>query len=136
MHETKLWKHFASYFYDIFPVLGVLLLTNLLVLFARDGVEVPANTLWFSFLIFFEIGFYYIHSWKIGGQTLGMRAWKIKIVSNSNSDNITYIQATLRFVTGIISSLMLGLGLFWKLFSKKNLSWMDMVSQTSTINTE
>jgi len=115
MTPAPVWKHFAAFLYDIFPVLGILLLTNLLVLFARGGEEVPAGTLWFSLLIFFEIFFYYVYSWKVGGQTLGMRAWKLKIVKHHE---LTHVKVSLRFLVGVVSTFLLGLGVFWKLISK------------------
>ena len=136
MAKTKTWKHFAAFLYDLFPVLGILLLTNLLVLFLRNGVEVKANTPWFSLLIFFEVAFYYIYSWKIGGQTLGMRAWKIKIVQADTNMNIDYMQSCIRFVVGVVSTFCFGLGLFWKLFSKERKSWMDSASRSITVSTE
>lgn len=133
MTPTPIWKHFAAFVYDIFPVLGILLLTNLFVLFLRSGVEVPAHTLWFQLLVFFEIYFYFAYSWKAGGQTLGMRAWKIKVI-NANGKPFSYAQAGIRFLLGTLSTLLLGLGLFWKFFSKEGKSWMDIASQSITVN--
>lgn len=134
MTPTPIWKHFAAFFYDLFPVLGILLLTNLMFLFFRNGVEIPAHTLWFQLIIFFEIFFYYAYSWKAGGQTLGMRAWKIKI-QQLDKKQINYYSASIRFFVGLLSTALAGIGLFWKLVDRDKKSWMDKASQSETINT-
>ncbi|HHL32469.1 MAG TPA: RDD family protein, partial [Oceanospirillales bacterium] len=103
------------------------------VLLFNRGNTVEPHSLWFSLLLFAEVAFYYIYSWKKGGQTLGMRAWKMKIIPNQNNQNqLSWMQATVRFLTGVSSTLLLGLGLFWKLFSNNKLSWMDISSHSTT----
>lgn len=137
MSQTPTWKHFAAFIYDVFPILAIFLLTSLLVTLIRKGDIVEPHTFWFSFLIFFELAIYYIYSWKVGGQTLGMRAWKMKIIPNQpNKATLTWTEAVLRFIAGILSFLLLGLGLFWKPFTKNKSSWMDTIShsQVKTID--
>jgi uncharacterized RDD family membrane protein YckC len=136
MNKTPLWKHFAAFLYDIFPLLGIFILTSLIVAIIRKGNIVGQHTLWFDILIFSELMFYFVYSWKIGGQTLGMRAWKIKITPRNELTDLSWTQALLRFITGIASTLLCGLGLFWKLASKNNQSWMDLASNSKTINVD
>lgn len=134
MRTTSPLKHFAAFIYDLFPVVGLFILTSLIVLIIRKGEIVDQHTLWFDLLIFTEMTFYFVYSWKVGGQTLGMRAWKMKIVSAEGQ--LTWVQAFIRYFVGIVSTLLLGLGLFWKLFSKDNSSWMDILSRSKTITIE
>jgi len=137
MNKTSIWKHFAAFLYDLFPITGVFILTSLIVMLVRNGTIVDQHTLWFDILILLELVLYYSYSWKIGGQTLGMRAWKIKIVPNNvNQSNLTWFQAIFRFLIGVLSTILIGAGLFWKLISKNNQSWMDISSQSTTISTE
>ena len=133
MPITSIWKHFAAFLYDIFPLIGVFLSTSLIVLVVRGGIPVERYSPWFSALLLFEFAGYYVYSWKVGGQTLGMRAWKMKIIPNAiNQNNLTWGQALLRLLAGIASTLLFGLGLFWKRFSKKKESWMDIASHSVT----
>ena len=134
MQNTALWKHFAAFIYDIFPIVGMFLLTTFIVVLIRHGEEVKPHTLWFDLIVITELAFYYTYSWKIGGQTLGMRAWKFKIIPNQNQATMTWPQTSLRFLVGIISTLLLGSGLFWALFSKEKRTWMDLVSDSSCQN--
>ncbi len=133
MPVTSTWKHFAAFLYDIFPLLGVFLITSLIVLVIRGGTPVERFSPWFTTLLILELASYYIYSWKVGGQTLGMRAWKMKIFpKNPNQKTLTWSQATLRFIVGVTSTALLGIGLFWKLLSKNHESWMDIASNSET----
>jgi len=131
MQITPLWKHFAAFIYDVFPILGMFLLTTFIVVLFRNGEEVKPHTLWFDLILIIELTFYYTYSWKVGGQTLGMRAWKFKIIPNQQQSTMTWSQTSLRFLVGIISTILLGSGLFWKLISKDKYTWMDLVSESS-----
>lgn len=133
MPVTPIWKHFAALLYDIFPLIGVFLATSLLVLILRGGTPVERYSPWFIGILLFEFGFYYIYSWKVGGQTLGMRAWKMKVFPiDPQQNNLSWAQATVRLFVGMISTLLVGAGLFWKLFSKNKHSWMDIISRSET----
>ncbi len=133
MSKTNVLKHIAAFVYDIFPVLGILIVTSGTTLILRSGNEVQAHTWWFQVFIFCEIALYYIYFWKVGGQTIGMKAWKIHIKPNDeNQPQLSWKQASMRFVFGVFSTALLGLGLFWKFFSKEDKSWMDLVSASHT----
>lgn len=131
MNTSSLWKHIAALVYDIFPILGIFLTTSLFVMLARGGEAVPAGTWWFQLLLLAELFLYFGHSWKSGGQTLGMRAWKLAIVDHRS---MTWTQVSLRFAVGVVSTALLGLGLWARKFSSNQLTWMDAVSQTQTID--
>ena len=68
--------------------------------------------------------------WTHGGQTLGLRAWKIKVLTLDQKP-ISWKQSLLRFVTAIISWAGLGVGFMWVLIDKNRYSWHDHVSKTA-----
>lgn len=131
IHKSKLWKHLAALIYDIFPILGIFLVTSLLFVFLRAGKEVAPQTLWFQFILFFEVYFYFTYSWKKGGQTIGMKAWKISI---NHYDSLTWTQVTLRFFTGLVSLALLGAGLWSRYFNHNQLTWMDLACGQSVVD--
>jgi uncharacterized RDD family membrane protein YckC len=65
--------------------------------------------------------------WTHGGQTLGMRAWKIKLVAE-NGLVVTWSMATRRFLFALF-----GLGNLWMLFNTRSRSWHDQLSKTRLI---
>lgn len=137
MPKTNVFKHLAAFVYDVFPVIGLLIVTSGITLVLRAGDGVKAHTWWFQAIILFEIACYYIYFWKVGGQTIGMKAWKIHIQpNNKNQSHLSWKQASLRFVVGILSTALLGTGLFWKIFSKDGKSWMDFASDSYTVKCE
>ena len=124
MKQSKLWKHVAALIYDIFPILALLLTTSLILVLVRQGEEVAPRTLWMQLILFAEVFLYFTYSWKKGGQTLGMRAWKIGI---HNHHMLSWAQVSLRFAAGLVSTLLLGLGLWVRAFNKTKSTWMDAV---------
>jgi len=131
IHKSKLWKHLASLIYDIFPILGILLSTSLVLVLLRGGKEVEPLTFWFQLLLCFEVYFYFSYSWKKGGQTIGMRAWKIGI---ANYQTLTWTQVTLRFFSGLLSVCLLGAGLWYRYINSDKLTWMDMACGQTVID--
>jgi len=67
--------------------------------------------------------------WTHGGQTLGMRAWKIKLVDQKD-ETVSWPTATKRFFLAICSWLPLGLGYLWILLGSEKISWHDRLSKT------
>ncbi len=131
MKKTKLWKHVAALIYDIFPILGIFLITSLLMVLIRGGDEVKPGTLWLQLILFLEVFFYFTYSWIKGGQTLGMRAWKIGI---NDHHSLTWLQATARFFVGLLSTVLVGAGLWTRQFHPKGMSWMDAVCQKPVVS--
>ncbi len=130
-HKSKLWKHLAALTYDIFPILGLFLVTSLIMMVARGGEEVAAKTLWFQLLLLAEFYLYFAYSWKKGGQTIGMRAWKIGI---ENYQQLSWGDVTVRLLVGLISTILLGLGLWIRLWDRQQLTWMDRACGQSVVD--
>jgi len=70
--------------------------------------------------------------WTHGGQTLGMKTWRIQLIT-TNNENISWKQAAIRFLVAIVSWLILGMGFLWSLFDKEKRTWHDMLSDTKLI---
>ena len=70
--------------------------------------------------------------WRRRGQTLGMQAWKIRI-QNEDGSPVTWLQAFMRVLVGILSWLALGLGYLWQWFDAGRRSWTDLASDSVTV---
>jgi uncharacterized RDD family membrane protein YckC len=121
--HSQLWKHLAALVYDIFPILAIWLITSLIFVVFRGGEEIKPQTTWFQLILLAEVWLYFAYSWKKGGQTLGMRAWKLRI---EKYNELTWGQVSLRFIAGVISTVLLGLGLWNRLWHNQQLTWMDL----------
>lgn len=67
--------------------------------------------------------------WTHGGQTLGMKTWRIQLVSE-NGGAINWRQAVIRYFAAILSWLLAGVGFLWVLADGQNRSWHDILSRS------
>lgn len=70
--------------------------------------------------------------WTHGGQTLGLRTWRIMLVRNDGG-SITWNDALKRFASALLSWLCLGLGFLWVLYDRDKLAWHDRLSGTRLV---
>lgn len=127
-----LFRRLAALFYDSLLLLAVLFIATAVTLPLSGGDAIaPGNPLLSSYLLMISF-FFYGWFWRHGGQTLGMRAWRLQI-RNLNAGPISWWQVLLRFLVAIPSALLLGLGYFWLLVDKKKLTWHDRYSETCIV---
>jgi uncharacterized RDD family membrane protein YckC len=130
--HCRLPRRLAAIFYDSFLLAAVLLLASLvaLPLLGADPSR-PALLLFRVYLVVVIFAFF-AWFWTHGGQTLGMRAWHIRL-QRRGGGAITLWQALLRFLVAIASWLALGLGFLWSLFDKEQLTWHDRYSMSELV---
>ena len=75
---------------------------------------------------------FFIGFWVRGGQTLGMRSWRIKLVTESGQP-LRLSSAVLRLLAALLSLLPCGLGFIWMLFDADRLAWHDRLSRTRMV---
>lgn len=118
--------------YDILLLLSALLLATVIPVALNQGEAIQAgNPIFLLYLLMVSL-FFYGWFWTHGGQTLGMRAWKVYLVGQTQVQ-ITWKQASIRFAVAIMSWLCFGLGFLWQWLSKDKLSWHDLLSGTQLI---
>ncbi len=129
-HTSILIRRFAAIAYDLLLLLSVLFVATALILPLNAGQAFdPQN--WFYAIYLLIISFvFYGWFWTHGGQTLGLRAWKLQVLTFDHK-KITWSQAFWRFIGAIIAWSALGFGFFWSLFDKNNRCWHDSLSKTA-----
>lgn len=83
------------------------------------------------YLLAVIVGFF-VYFWTHGGQTLGMRSWRIRVVRNDGGA-LSARDALRRFAWATLSLLPAGLGLWWCLFDPDRLAWHDRRSGTRLV---
>lgn len=71
--------------------------------------------------------------WTHGGQTLGMRAWRLQLVSSYRHGSVNWRQSLLRLASACLSVGAFGLGFFWMWIDPKRRTWHDRLSGTELI---
>ncbi|MBN4080519.1 RDD family protein [Beggiatoa alba] len=102
-------KQLLALFYDVWLLAAVFMLASALTLPITQGEPVRAGNPFMSTYIFFVWYGFYAWFWTHGGQTLGMRSWKIKLISEKG-EAINLWHALLRFISGIPAWLFIGIG--------------------------
>lgn len=131
-------------FYDLWPVVAVWMLISALFnagyYFAGHGEREILETasplgvlLWLCCLL--ATGAYAVSSWARGGQTLGMRPWRLRVIG-ADGATPTRTQLISRFLVGIPSLLLGGLGFWWAWIDRDRLTWHDRASGTRMVRVE
>ena len=129
-----LFRTLAAIFYDSLLLFAVLFFATFALLPFTQGEAIRPNQPAYSAYLLAVSFFYFGWFWTHGGQTLGMRAWRIR-VETREGNTITWTRALLRFVGAMLSWLAAGIGFLWILVDKERLSWHDRLSKTRLVPT-
>ena len=131
------WR-LLSLLYDLFPALALWMLAGSVFVIAytvmghtaRDNIAPFSSWQWALWACCWVLtGLYASGSWRRGGQTLGMRPWRLTVVMADGS-RPTRRAAWLRYSVGTLSLLAAGLGFWWALVDRDRLAWHDRASGT------
>lgn len=131
---ASLWLRIAAAIYDVFPLLALWMLTAGLALLAVHGnVDLTHPPLAWrvglrAALLLVTAG-YFVISWARGGQTIGMRAWRLRIVDRDGLP-LRWPRVLLRFVVACASLLALGVGFLWCLYDSRKRGWHDLAARS------
>ena len=69
-------------------------------------------------------------SWRRGGQTLGMRPWRLRVVAADGGRPTLRARCCVRYAVGTLSLLLAGCGFWWAWLDRDRLTWHDRASGT------
>ena len=119
--------------YDFFPMLALWFITaGVFTAIHRDAVRGGWLGLLEFAVMWLLAGAYAVASWRRGGQTLGMRAWRLR-VTDMQGTNATTRALWLRYAVGGISLLAAGCGFWWAWIDRDRLTWHDRASGTRIV---
>ncbi|MSQ68038.1 MAG: RDD family protein [Gammaproteobacteria bacterium] len=130
---VALGRRFAAIFYDALALVGVWFIAGGLVVALHHGEAVPASSVGFSLYLFALSYAYFAVSWRRGGQTLGMKTWRIKVVDAATLAPLSWRQIGLRYAVALLAWLPLGFGYWWALTDPLGRGWPDRASATRLI---
>ena len=130
---APLWRRLASAVYDALLLAAILMVVTMADLFLVRGVvglayevHVLRAELLIATVLFF--GF----SWTRGGQTLGMRAWRLQL-RRTDGRPVNWPTALSRFAFAVLAWLPLGLGVLWCAIDSRRRAWHDTLSGTEVV---
>jgi len=120
--------------YDTLILLGLLIIAAALALPFGNVQKVAFQDFWFTFWLLLVCFAYFAGCWRYGGMTVGMRAWRIRLIS-ADDQKVSWISCLKRFLVGMVSLGVFGLGILWALGDSKNRGWHDLAARTLLIKT-
>ena len=97
---------------------------------AHENIRPFSLLAWLLWLTCWTIaGLYATVSWRRGGQTLGMRPWRVRVMT-VDGDPPSWSKLWLRDAVATVSLLLGGLGFWWAWFDRERLTWHDRASET------
>lgn len=130
-----LWHRLAAIFYDSWLVAAIWLIGATAETFIRAGLGIgdDGGSRWpLQAFLLLSPAVFFGWFWTHGGQTLGMRAWRLKLLDSSGNP-VTWRQSLIRYGAAWLSLLALGLGYLWVWIDPQGLSWHDRLSGTRLV---
>ena len=140
--NANLIRRLMAIVYDLFPLFGIFMGVVMIFFLPLRILVYGLNDQWLGFnlplqillvlLMIFALSSYFYFCWRKQGQTLGMKAWNIKLVQN-NGELVTRSQCLNRLIFSFLSLACLGFGYWWYFFSTRKSCLQDELSNTKVI---
>ena len=132
--NAPLWLRLAALLYDLLVLIAIWMAAAGLVLLAFQGeVDVahqpPLYHAVLQFVLLVLTSLYFAISWSRGGQTIGMRTWRVRVVDAQGSSP-PFRRSLSRFALATLSFFLGGAGFLWCLFEADRRAWHDVVLGT------
>ncbi len=124
-------RRLAAILYDSLLMAAALYAAAIPAVWFYEGA-VPPGAIGFQAWLAFVAWLYLAVSWTRGGQTLGMRAWRCRLVTTEGGP-VGWGRTVARFAAAIVSWAALGLGFWWALADPQRLCWHDRWSGTRIV---
>ncbi len=124
-----LFRRLAAAFYDAVLLIALWFFATALILPFNQGEAFTSQQIVYPLYLLLVSFLFYTWFWTHGGQTLGIRSWKMIILTREKKP-LGWKQASIRFVAMLLSWSLCGLGVLWILIDKQNLSWHDRLSDS------
>jgi uncharacterized RDD family membrane protein YckC len=130
-------RRLAALIYDALLLAALLMVfTGVALLFTHGAAVVPATVGTWVYVyragLILVVASYYVINWLRSGQTLGMRAWRLRTESNSGK-TLTLKAAGLRVVFGALAWAPAALGVLWLYLDPDHLALHDRLSRTRVV---
>lgn len=129
---ARLWRRIAAGAYDLLLQLALVMAAAVPAVWLMEGEAVPAGHLGFQLYLAAVVAAFHLASWSRGGQTLGMRAWRLR-VEGEGGEPLTAGRALLRWPLACLGWLLLAIGPLWCLVDREGRALQDRLSGTRVV---
>ncbi len=93
-------RRVAAAFYDLLALIGIWFVVAGIAVGLHHGEAIPDYQHGFQLALLLAAWAYFAGCWHRGGQTLGMKSWRIRVVDRATGAALSWRRASLRFVIG------------------------------------
>lgn len=129
---APLWRRLVAAIYDGLLLIALWMCGTLLDAVVRDVFSIPSHHLSLQILLYLIGLAFFGWFWVHGGQTLGMRVWRLK-VRRSDGATLRWPIAAVRYTAAYFSWGAAGLGLLWCLIDSRRRSLHDLAAGTEVV---
>jgi uncharacterized RDD family membrane protein YckC len=129
---APLWRRLAAALYDAFLLGGVWLFALWLDFMVRAALGLGSNVPLLRAYLFVTGLLFFGWFWTHGGQTLGMRAWRLRVRRDDGAP-LGWGTAALRYALAWLAWLPLAAGVLWCLVDPRRRAWHDLGSKTEVV---
>ena len=129
MRNAPFGRRLGAMLYDSMLFIALLFLATIPFVGVRGGEPVEPGDPVYQVVMVAVAWAFFVGFWARSGRTHGMQSWRLQL-ETLDGEKPGIGAATLRFFAAILSWLPAGLGFFWQLVDKDNLTWHDRLSGT------
>ena len=135
--NAGVFKRFGAMFYDGLLIVALVLILTALFLPFTGGEAIMASrqpmlaAIYNIMRLALFVGFFGLF-WTKRGQTLGMAAWRLRLVKADGSQ-LLWTDVLKRLGGAVVSFLPAGLGYFWLWIDRDRLTWHDRWTGTRVV---
>lgn len=130
-YPASLPRRLAAALYDSLLVIALWFVGVSALLPFTDGHAVDGSNPWFRLYLLVLAYLFFSWFWTRGGQTLGMRAWRLRL-RNTDGGPVNWQQALLRYLAAWLAWLSI-IGILWCLVDERKRCWQDIFSHTEIV---
>ena len=124
---------YACILYEVIIQIGLWFTVTFFTL-AVFNIDLSSNSNLLRFILWASSGTYFISSWLYGGQTLAMKAWKLKLIIPEEKKFFNFF--LLRYFLASMSMVFFGIGFLYIFFDKNNRYLHDRILGSEIIYTQ
>ena len=125
-------RRLIAMLYEAFLLFAVMFFAGLAFRGAASAALSGQTLHLFQLYLFLAVGLYFMWCWLRGGQTLAMKAWKLRLESAAGGP-MTAAQALARYLLAWISLAAAGTGFLWALFDRDRQFLHDRIAGTRIV---
>lgn len=120
--------------YDSLIVVAIWMFASAVYLPMAGGPASPGDPWYRAFLMFLAAA-YFVGLWHFGGQTVGMRAWRIQLRDAQTDSRLSFVRGAIRFVAAILLTLLFAVS-WWPLLAGKPQTIHDRLARSAVFKLE